>query len=230
MKPDLIVMLTNNDVTVANAKDLFLSLKDTPVKQWGFKDVGLSKSEMAEVVQSMREAGKITNLEVVSLSEQEGLAGAKLAVELGFDVLMGTVFFDSINEVLKGTSVAYYPFIGRCYGHPTVLDGTIEEIVNQARELEAKGVAGIDLLTYRYTGDAPKLLSEVVKAVKIPVVSAGSINCHEMIAEVWEAGASGFTIGSAFFNKKFVKDGSFHDNLMDAWNWLQQADEKNYSC
>ena len=41
----------------------------------------------------MKKAGKTTYLEVVSLTEEEGLKGAKLAVEAGCDVLMGTVFF-----------------------------------------------------------------------------------------------------------------------------------------
>ncbi len=41
MNNNLIVMLTNNDVTVENALRLFEELKDLPVQYWGFKDVGL---------------------------------------------------------------------------------------------------------------------------------------------------------------------------------------------
>ena len=37
MKQNLIVMLTFNDETVKNAKECFLSCKDLPVKDWGFK-------------------------------------------------------------------------------------------------------------------------------------------------------------------------------------------------
>jgi hypothetical protein len=221
MKPELIVMLTYNDKTVENALELFNSMKDTPVTHWGFKDVGLPPEDMKKVVDSMNAAGKTTYLEVVSLTEEEGLTGAKLAVECGFDILMGTVFFDSINDYLKDKPVKYYPFPGHVHSHPSILDGTIEEIVQHARDMEAKGVDGMDLLTYRYTGDAPELLREVVKATGVPMVSAGSIDAYERIAEVRDTGAWGFTIGTAFFEKKFIPDGSFQDNMMAVWDWLQ---------
>ena len=40
-------------------------------------------------------------------------------------------------------------------------------------------------------------------------------------AEVRDTGAWGFTIGTAFFEKKFIPDGSFQDNMMAVWDWLQ---------
>ena len=221
MKPELIVMLTYNDKTVENALKLFNQMKDTPVKHWGFKDVGLPPEDMKKVVDCMNAAGKTTYLEVVSLTEEEGLTGAKLAVECGFDILMGTVFFDSINDYLKDKPVKYYPFPGHVHSHPSILDGTIEEIVQHACDMEAKGVDGMDLLTYRYTGDAPGLLQEVVKATGVPMVSAGSIDSYDRLAEVRDTGAWGFTIGTAFFEKKFIPDGSFQDNMMAVWDWLQ---------
>ncbi len=222
MKPELIVMLTYNDKTVENALELFNKMKDTPVTHWGFKDVGLPPDEMKKVVDSMNAAGKTTYLEVVSLTEEEGLTGAKLASECGFDILMGTVFFDSINGYLKDKPVKYYPFPGHVHSHPSILDGTIEEIVQHACDMEAKGVDGMDLLTYRYTGDAPGLLQEVVKSTRVPMVSAGSIDSYDRIAEVRDTGAWGFTIGTAFFEKKFIPDGSFQENMMAVWDWLQK--------
>jgi hypothetical protein len=223
MKPELIVMLTHNDKTVENAIELFETLKDSPVQHWGFKDVGLERQEMEKLVSNMKAAGKTTNLEVVSLSEDEGLSGAKLALNCGFDILMGTVFFDSIHALLKDSPVKYYPFIGHVYGHPSILEGKIEDIAEETKLLEAKGLDGFDLLTYRYTGNAPELLKAVVKATKnVPVVSAGSIDSFDRIAEVRDTGAWGFTIGSAFFEKKFVPDGSFRDNMMAVWEWIQE--------
>ena len=222
MKPELIVMLTYNDKTVENALELFNQMKDTPVTHWGFKDVGLPPQKMKKVVDSMNAAGKTTYLEVVSLTEEEGLTGAKLAVECGFDILMGTVFFDSINDYLKDKPVKYYPFPGHVHSHPSILDGTIEEIVQHSCDMETKGVDGLDLLTYRYTGDAPRLLQEVVKATGVPMVSAGSIDSYDRIAEVRDTGAWGFTIGTAFFEKKFIPNGSFQENMMAVWDWLQK--------
>jgi hypothetical protein len=220
LKPELIVMLTHHDQTVPDALDLFERTKEYPITHWGFKDVGLPPDEMRTVVTAMKDAGKTTFLEVVSLSEEEGLRGARLAVELGFDILMGTVFYPSIADYLKGKPVQYYPFPGHVHSHPSILDGEIEEIVTHARELEAYGVHGLDLLTYRYNGEAAYLLKQVVEATKVPIVSAGSIASFERINEVWGAGAWGFTIGSAFFDKKFVAQGSFEENVLAVCSWL----------
>jgi hypothetical protein len=224
-KPELIVMLTHMDQTVINALELFEQTLDAPVQHWGFKDVGLPTNEMKKLVKRMKDAGKTTYLEVVSLSEEEGLAGAKLAVEAGFDVLMGTVYFPSIHVYLMGKPIAYYPFPGHIYGHPSILDGSIEEIVKHALELQRNGVQGMDLLAYRYIGDARSLLKEVVKATSVPIVSAGSVATFQRIAEIWEAGAWGYTIGGAFFEGKFVKNGSFGDNVRAVCDWMDSAEE-----
>jgi len=223
MKPEFILMLTYNDTTVKDALNIFQECKDAPVMHWGFKDVGLPPEEMKSVVHEMRAAGKTTYLEVVSLSEEEGLRGARIAVEAGFDVLMGTVFFDSILEYLKGKPIKYYPFPGHIYGHPSILDGSMDEIVAHARFLESQGVQGMDLLSYRYVGDAPQLLQEVVKATNVPIVSAGSIESYKRLAEVWQTGAWGFTIGSALFDKKFVPDGTFLENTLAVCEWLEKT-------
>jgi len=222
LKPELIVMLTHHDQTVSNALELFERTKEYPITHWGFKDVGLPPDEMQKVVAAMKKAGKTTFLEVVSLSEEEGLLGARLAVELDFDVLMGTVFYPSIADYLKDKTVRYYPFPGHVHSHPSILDGEIEEIVAHACELETYGMHGLDLLTYRYDGEATRLLKQVVEATNIPVVSAGSIATFERITDVWEAGAWGFTIGSAFFDRQFVPDGSFEENVLAVCNWLQE--------
>lgn len=227
MKPEFILMLTYNDSTVKDALQIFRECKDAPVGHWGFKDVGLPPDEMKVLVQEMKAAGKTTYLEVVSLSEEEGLRGAKIAVEAGFDILMGTVFFDSILDYLKDKPIKYYPFPGHIYSHPSIMDGTIDEIVAHARFLESKGVPGMDLLSYRYIGDAPLLLREVVKATTVPIVSAGSIDSYKRLAEVWQSGAWGFTIGSALFDKKFIPDGTFLDNTIAVCDWLAKTDESD---
>ena len=49
MKPEMIIMLTNNDITVPDAEEIFEECKDLPAKKWGFKDVGLEKDRMIEL-------------------------------------------------------------------------------------------------------------------------------------------------------------------------------------
>ena len=220
MEQKLVVMLTDNDETVKNAKEVFLSAKELPVQDWGFKDVGLPFEQMVDLVKTMKANGKTTNLEVVSLTEEEGLAGAKIAVETGFDVLMGTVYHPSIKKYLEGTGVKYYPFCGKVYGHPSILDGSVEEVVAHAKYLEAEGVEGIDLLSFRYVGDAMALLKAVVEAVKIPVISAGSVNSFGRIDEVAATGADGMTMGTALFHNKFV-EGTFAENLKSVVEYMK---------
>jgi hypothetical protein len=215
-------MFTYRDRTVHDARELFASLAESPPEHFGLKDVGLPRDEMAGLVHDMKSAGKTSYLEVVSLSEEEGLAGASLAVELDCAVLMGTVFFDSIQALLQDEATKYYPFAGDVHGHPSVLAGSTEDIVAHAHTLQEKGVDGIDLLTYRHTGDDPdELLRQVVRETDIPVVSAGSIDSFDRISAVCDTRAWGFTIGSAFFDRMFVRGGSFKHNVMAVWNWLQ---------
>jgi 2,4-dienoyl-CoA reductase-like NADH-dependent reductase (Old Yellow Enzyme family) len=222
MEQKLVVMLTENDKTVKNAKAEFLASSHMSVRHWGFKDVGLPRDKMVDLVKAMKSKGKTTYLEVVSLSEQEGLAGAKIAVDAGFDVLMGTIYYDSILEYIKGNGVKYYPFCGKVYGHPSILGGTAQEVVDDARRLRDKGADGLDLLSFRYEeGDPIDLLAKVVSAVDIPVISAGSINSFDKIRQVANTGASGFTIGSALFRENFCK-GSFAENLEVVWDWMEK--------
>ena len=89
MKPDLSIMLTNNDITVSNAAEVFASCKDLPADKWGFKDVGLPKEEMISLAKAMKDAGKKTYIEVVTYTEEGCLEGAKLAYECGFDYQIG---------------------------------------------------------------------------------------------------------------------------------------------
>src|SRR5688572_27950453 len=135
---------------------------------------------------------------------------------------MGTVFFPSIGAYLKDKPVRYYPFPGHVHSHPSILDGTIDAIVAHARELETYGAHGLDLLTYRYTGDGARLLNQVVQETKKPIVSAGSIASFDRITEVWDCGAWGFTIGSASFDADFVTRAAFEANVLAVCNWLDR--------
>jgi hypothetical protein len=222
MKPNIIPMLTNNDTTVPDAKEVFLSCVSLPIKYWGFKDVGLPVREMIELVQIMRDHGKATCLEVVSLAKEECMRGAKLAVECGFDYLMGTIFYDSVFDYLKEHGKDFFPFCGAISGHPSVLSGTPEEIVEDGKRLEEKGVSGIDLLAYRHKTAGEEVARKLTEALSIPVVIAGSIDTFARMDRMKEINPWGFTIGTALFNKKFVADGSVFDNLNVVYQYLNK--------
>ena len=132
MLEKLIVMLTHNDVTVEDAKEIFEANKDLPVQNWGFKDVGLEPRKMKELCAMMKEAGKTTYLEVVTYSEEECLRGAKLAVECGFDCLLGTIYYDSVMDYVKTTDLKYFPFVGKVSQSPSILEGSCDYMLEQA--------------------------------------------------------------------------------------------------
>lgn len=212
MKSKIIIMLTHNDMTVKNAQEVFDSCKDLPVDFWGFKDVGLERDKMAKLVSSMKAAGKTTFLEVVTYSEADCMAGAKVAVEMGFDYLMGTLFFDSVYAYLQEHQVKYLPFCGKVSGSPSVLEGSFDEIIADAQAMLAKGVYGIDLLAFRHAQGA-ELAQAYCAAVDAPVVIAGSINSKERIGFINRVNPWAFTMGSALFTENFAPGQGFRKNL-----------------
>jgi len=222
MAPKLITMLTCNDETVNNALSIFRECADLDCDFWGFKDVGLPEDRMKELVTDMKQAGKTMFLEVVSLTEEECLRGARIAVECGFDYLMGTVFFQSVFDYLKSHAKLYLPFCGKVTGFPSVVEGTIENAIEEGKRLQKLEVAGFDLLAYRFVGDAEELARRFVKEIDLPVVIAGSIGSTERLDRVKEYDPWAFTIGTAFFDKKFVPGGSFGDQIQVVLDYLNK--------
>ena len=209
--PELIVMLTWHDYTVENAAQVFEQCKDSKAQFWGFKEHPLPLDEMKAIYDRMKQCGKTTFLEVVAYSEDEGLEGAKIAAACGCDILMGTKFFDSINDYCCEHGIKYMPFVGEVTGRPSVLEGTIEGMIAEARSYIERGAYGIDLLGYRFTGDAIVLNEAFVAGVDAPVCIAGSIDSYARLDEVRRAAPWAFTIGGAFFENKF--DGTFAEQI-----------------
>lgn len=216
---NLIVMLTHNDKTVKNSFKIFEECRNSKAKLWGFKEKPLPVDEMKKLYKYMKKCGKMTFLEVVEYTEKEGLEGAKLAVECGCDILMGTVFFDSINEFCKSNNLKYMPFVGKVTQRPSTLEGDINEIIAEAKEYQKKGVYGFDLLGYRYVGDAVELNKKFVEEIEIPVCLAGSINSYMRLDEVKNVKPWAFTIGSAFFENKF--DGTFKEQINKVYEYIE---------
>ncbi|MCD8871705.1 hypothetical protein [Staphylococcus gallinarum] len=216
---ELIVMLTHNDFTVENAYQVFESCKDTDVKFWGFKEKGISTADMKVLFDYMKKNGKTTVLEVVEYDEASSLKGAKTAQYCGCDILMGTTYFESVNTYCQDNSVKYMPFAGNISGRPSILEGNIETIIQEAKSILNKNVFGFDLLGYRYTGNAIKLISDFVKELDAPVVIAGSIDSYDKLDFVKSVDPWAFTIGSAFFENKF--DGSFKEQVEKVYHYIK---------
>ncbi|WP_414055634.1 hypothetical protein [Macrococcus equi] len=208
---ELVVMLTHNDFTVHNAKEIFEACKDSKAKFWGFKDKGIPVDEMKVLYQLMKENGKTTILEVVEYTEEKALESAKIAALCKCDILMGTVYSDAIHQFCQNNNIKYMPFIGEITERPSVLNGEIDNIIAQAKSYIEKGVYGLDLLGYRYTGDAKTLISSVVNNIDAPICVAGSIDSFERLDEIKSIAPWSFTIGGAFFDNRF--EGSFKEQI-----------------
>ena len=197
---EFIFMLTHHDATVPDALAVYDQLRETDLRHAGFKDVGASLDTLAELTRRMHADGRTVYLEVVSVSVDDELRSIRAARQLGVDVVMGGTHADDALPILEGSGLRYFPFPGRIVGHPSILEGTIEEITASAAALSARpGVHGLDLLAYRHRGPVEPIITAVVGACAGPVVVAGSIADEARIAAVTALGAWGFTIGGAVF-------------------------------
>jgi len=215
MQPEIVVMLTHHDVTVANARECFRESLDLPVKYWGFKDVGLEFSELEKLVGDFRDAGKSPVLEVVNFDESELLKSVDLAVDCGVEYFTGGLFSEAVLERTKSAGMKYFPFCGNVGGSVIELHGTQQEVIADAQRLLKAGVDGVDLVAYRYKdGDPIELANAAVEAVGgDKLIVAGSINSLERMDIMRGVGPFGYTMGGALFDGSFVEGGSFRENL-----------------
>jgi hypothetical protein len=196
-----VFMLTHGDRTIEHAAEVVPQLADTGLRYIGFKDVGADASRQRELTSLAHDAGFEVMLEVVSTSREDELSSLRGAAAAGVDwVLGGTHAADGAGILPDG--VRYCPFPGRVVDHPSVLLGTIDEIAADAERLTALDhVSGLDLLAYRHpSADHEALIREVVRHSDGPVIVAGSIASIDRAIAVSQAGAWGFTIGSAVFD------------------------------
>jgi len=226
LPPEIIVMLTHNDVTVHNARDVFLSACDLEIKNWGFKNTGITNDDMSLLIRTIKEKGKTAFLEIVSYDESFSLDAVKAAAKYGIDQVMGTVYYPSIHEFLNKKNIPYKPFAGKVSENPSILEGSPEEIINEAKDLLNKGISGFDLLAYRYTGNAEELARNFIKEIsseKARTSISGGIYTFKQINTVFNIAPWAFTIGTALFEKRFAP-GNFRENLsavIDFYNELK---------
>lgn len=206
---EFIFFMTYSDVTIYNALDVFENIKETGIEYVGFKDVGLPKDKLKKLKKKIDDAGLTSVLEVVSATEEDNIRSIKMGVELGVDYIIGGTYVEQSLPLLKDSNVKYFPYVGEIVGHPCLLRGSVEYMIQDAKRVEELGVDGIDLLAYRYDGDVEKLIASVQKSVDIPLIIAGSVNSFERIQNLLDLNVWGFTIGTAIFDKEFVPNADY---------------------
>lgn len=220
-KPKLIVMLTWNDRTVANALEIFKEAKDAPADCWGCKVEGIEETKLKELFACMKGAGKKTYLEHLSVIEEEGIAAAKLAAKIGADYLLGSVYCAEILQICRKNKITYAPFVG-LDASDTRLRGTVEEILEDGKRVEEKGADSISLSGFRYiSGDPVELISALSSALKKPLILAGGVNSYERLDIIKRIrNLAAFTIGGAFFEKNFGE--TFCEQIENVCRYLKQ--------
>jgi len=194
---EFIFMLTRNDETLADAREVYASVAAAGVRHFGCKDVGLPRKELEALLSDIENNGHTSYLEVVSESDEATLASARAAAEIQPDYLIGGTLIEPVQEIIAGTGIKFFPYVGRVVGHPCLLRGSIQEIADDARRAQALGLDGVNLLAYRYDGDVEALVDEVVSSTSLPVIAAGSVDSVERIRALARHGVWAFTIGTA---------------------------------
>jgi len=212
---EFIFFLTYHDRTVATADRVLADVKGLGVRNIGFKDVGIPTDRLKKLKGDIDKASLTSYIEVVSEDAASIRRSAQAAVNLGVDYLIGGYgeYAADVLEIVRSTNIKFYPYIGQVSGIPGVLRGDLNEIVDDARRKQDMGVNGIDLLAYRYEGDAEELLDAVIHAVEIPVIAAGSVNSLERVRRVIRSGAAGFTIGTAILDCRIVPECTLEDQV-----------------
>jgi hypothetical protein len=201
---EFIFMLTRDDETVDDARAIYASVADSGVTHFGCKDIGLPRAELEELIDEIRADGHTSYLEVVSETVQDTLRSARVAAEIRPDYLIGGTVIEPILEIIDGTGIRFFPYVGRIVGHPCLLRGTLDEVAADAREAERLGADGVNLLAYRYDRDVDALVQAVVRATSLPVIAAGSVDSTARIEALSRGGVWGFTVGTAALDGEFV--------------------------
>lgn len=198
-------MLTRMDQTVPDCLEVLEELRPLGLTHIGFKDVGVPPEVLAELALRIKDAGATSYMEVVSTSREACLRSAQVARDIGIDRLLGGTQVEEVLAILAGSQVAYLPFPGRPFDHPTKLAGSAAQVEDDCRRFQAMGCAGVDLLAYRATeADPLELVRAARRGITGTLLVAGSVQRAAQIRALAEAGADAFTIGSAAFDGSFA--------------------------
>ena len=205
-----IFMLTRNDRTVPDASQQLQTALGLGVRHIGFKDIGLPLEQLKSLNAAIKAGGATSYLEVVSLDRESEIVSAKAAVEIGVDVLLGGTRVDDVLPITAAAPASNTsrfpvgsPVTRACWRAPSRRSSKAPRTI-AARD----GVHGLDLLAYRSAENVPALMKAVCAAVSKPVYIAGSIDTPRTDCVVQEAGAAGFTIGTAALDGKYPADGN----------------------
>jgi hypothetical protein len=214
---DFIFMLTRNDRTIEDAAQLVDAVCALGVRHIGFKDIGVPRTTMHDLVKQIKDHDGICYLEVVSTTPEAVTQSLEAGRSLGVDRILGGTDLDEAERILGDLS-NYFPFPGKPVGHPTQLEGSCALVADHCATASAHGCGGVDLLAYRATQADPLDLVRAARRAlsRGKLIVAGSVTTETQIHALAHEGVDAFTIGSAVFDGSFSPSkGSLRGQIMD---------------
>src|SRR3954470_14332474 len=123
---EFIFMLTRDDVTLPDAREVYAAVAGTGVRHVGCKDVGLPKDELAALMEDIRAHGHASYLEVVSETPEDTLQSAAAAgrpLTPPQAPCARARRWSRAREPRGAPEVIFSPYVGRIVGHPCLLRG-----------------------------------------------------------------------------------------------------------
>lgn len=215
--PHFILMLTERDVTIPDAMEVYQAVAGTGLGYVAFKDVGADRGMLEDITAAAHEDGLLTLFEIADVSEAGQDAGVDLALQLGVDIIVGMWRPQSAAAIGATGHCVYFPFLGSLSGSPLRLRGSPAELGAHISELAANAtVAGAVLMAYRQEEHSPdELMSRVIQAADLPVIIAGGVGSGEQIKAIGSAGAWGFTMGSEVLRRRYEDPGSVRRKVLE---------------
>ncbi|GAA2367507.1 hypothetical protein Cme02nite_28760 [Catellatospora methionotrophica] len=198
MAVNFVLMLTERDVTIPDAVEVYRGLEVDGLAHVAFKDVGVEPSAARKLTDAAHADGRQVLLELADLSDHGQEQGLRLALDLGVDQVVARWRPDFAARLADPDAPRYWPFVGSLSGSPLALSSTPEELAAMAGQLSDAGVGGMVLMPYRqHAHDAAALLAGTARAASVPVLVAGGVKDPSQVADIARAGAWGFTMGGA---------------------------------
>ncbi len=215
-------MPVKNARNVEDAESIMRSVtSDLKVECLGCKDNAISKEDIRMIDRHIKDAGKRSLLEIMA-DEAHYIDSARMAVEIGFDIVIGTHYTKEVADLLEENGIGYYPFIGKLTEYPIYMVGSIQDVVDEAVYVSQQNVTGLTIPLYHFEGDAEELARQLVRNVSKPMFVAGHVSTEEQIRFLNELGFYGFTMGTQLIDKRYVQNGSFNDNLKVVAEWVKK--------
>jgi hypothetical protein len=196
---NFVLMLTEKDVTIPDAVDVYGKLSVDELRILAFKDVGIDPHMARDLTEAAHADGRSVLLELADMSDAGQERGYQFALDLGVDRVVGAWRPDVAQAFAGSGKPEYWPFVGSLSGSPLVLDSSADELAAEAERLSATdGVRGLVLMPYRQSSYDPVLLMErTAAAASVPFLIAGGVRDAGQITDIATAGAWGFTMGGA---------------------------------